>query len=137
MCPFRHVPPELSSSIITKFDFGPQVIDLLYPLNPVPQGLTTGWFILCFYSPLLVDSILFLRLLAVYPANITPFRTRLTILGIPILIKIARVVSLSLSTEKWISATHTLGSTITAGHVVWGESPYSKITWILQLVDNT
>jgi hypothetical protein len=94
----------------------------------------TTRFIICLFTPLLVESILVLRLAAVFPPTTHSRRTRYLVLLFPVIMKVVRVVSVSLVTASWISMTQTLGQ---AGRMVWSLSPFMKMAWIAQLLDNT
>jgi hypothetical protein len=114
--------------------------DLLTPSSPVPPITLTTLFTTSFYSPLLVESILILRLVAVFPTHFHGRRTLYTILLFPALVKLFRVVTVSILAVRWIAAVTSDPSgeaPLRAAHLVWLQSPYVKICWILQLLDTT
>ena len=114
-----------------------QMSVLVDPLAPpsIPLTLTFATIMAC--GPLLVESVLVLRLWAVYPFRSTP-RAVFFAIFIPItLLKIGRVVntiiylvSLSRQIDKGENALVLLQNT-------WASFPNYKIDWFIQVVDNT
>ena len=97
----------------------------------------TAWFIICFYLPLLVETILILRLIAVFPPRLNRRHKLYLILVFPILVKIVRVVSVILLTILWVRLLHQSISPLEAGHRLLSKSPFVKMALVSQLLDNT
>lgn len=110
---------------------------MLWPLNLSHPGILMTRFILCFYTPILVEIILVLRLVAVFPSTIRGRCTLYFVLAFPVLVKIFRVVSVSLVTARWTILLHDTGDFFTAGYQVYRGSPFVKMALISQLLDNT
>jgi hypothetical protein len=110
---------------------------LLDPLAPPSAPLSLAFAALLAFNPLLVESVLLIRLWAVYPFRSTP-RTIFFAVFIPVtLLKIARVtnaivylVDVSKRFRDGENALLLLQST-------WTTIPNYKIEWFLQVADNT
>ncbi|PFH45063.1 hypothetical protein AMATHDRAFT_132447, partial [Amanita thiersii Skay4041] len=92
----------------------------------------------CFVTivPLFVETILMFRILAVYPYHATPKPTFISIFLPLALLKIARLVNISIYIKHYLDILNSIDNPIIAGQVasvVVGPEP--KIEWILQVVD--
>ncbi|KAF4585131.1 hypothetical protein EYR40_001968 [Pleurotus pulmonarius] len=110
-----------------------QIQNILWPVaNSTSPGGVLTWILFSFWSPALIDSILYLRLWAVYPPTLTSRVIRCIILGTPIVSKMARFVVLSVATAGWAHRARSIG-TFLAGLELW---PYARVVWCFQLFDN-
>jgi hypothetical protein len=114
-----------------------QVYDLLKPLHTLPQIITTARFIAFFYTLLLVETVLVLRLVAVFPSRTHAFPKICLVLAFPVVAKIVRIVCLSLLASSWCSLTRKTGDAFEAGRIAFRDPPWVKIAWISQVLDNT
>jgi hypothetical protein len=114
-----------------------QIYGLLKPLHPLPQMITTARFIAFFYTLLLVETVLVLRLVAVFPSRTHAFQKICIVLAFPVVAKIVRIVSLSLLASSWCLLTHKTGDALEAGRSAFHDAPWVKIAWISQVLDNT
>ncbi|TFK33497.1 hypothetical protein BDQ12DRAFT_589428, partial [Crucibulum laeve] len=97
--------------------------------------LTVAW--LDFFIPFFVESILVIRILAVYPYRRTPRVVFLSIF-IPLgILKIARLVNIIVFTVNYARVTAGDVDIMAASQRAWRSYPGQKIEWFLQLVDNT
>lgn len=86
--------------------------------------------------PFLVESILVLRLLAVYPIS-RGTMTRSLAIFIPVaLLKLGRFINLVVYYNFYIKLQKDVGSPLIAGQRSWGTG-YTKAEWVLQVIDNT
>lgn len=110
-----------------------QIQNILSPVaNSTSPGGVLTWILFSFWSPAFIDSILYLRLWAVYPPTLTSRVVRCIILGTPVVSKMARFVVLSVATAGWAHRTRITG-TFLAGLELW---PYARVVWCFQLFDN-
>ncbi|KAF7303046.1 hypothetical protein MKEN_01268000 [Mycena kentingensis (nom. inval.)] len=90
------------------------------------------------YLPLIIDGVLAYRVYVVYPPRHTGVRISCLIFGPIVLLKIARFVNITMFMARFSSVL--LGSNqitaITQFQNLWDHAPYTKIEWILQVVDN-
>ncbi|PFH45066.1 hypothetical protein AMATHDRAFT_72036 [Amanita thiersii Skay4041] len=88
--------------------------------------------------PLFVETILMFRILAVYPYHATS-KWLFTLIFLPLtLLKIARLVNISIYIKHYLDILNSFEDPIIAGQVAWSSvGPNPKIEWILQVVDNT
>ncbi|KAJ8486952.1 hypothetical protein ONZ45_g14503 [Pleurotus djamor] len=100
--------------------------------NSTIPGPVLSWLLFSFWSPMLVEGILYLRLWAVFPPTLVSRNTRVVILGIPILSKGARCAVLGYATFEWVRSASMIG-TFLAGLQFW---PMARVVWCLQLFDN-
>lgn len=87
------------------------------------------------FQSILVDFILLVRLISVHPLSRVGL-TRFAILtSLPILLKTARVVNMIIFIKVLADAARgSLGPENVA--IVWATTPYLKIEWSAQMVDN-
>ncbi|KAK6997311.1 hypothetical protein R3P38DRAFT_2563560 [Favolaschia claudopus] len=90
------------------------------------------------FLPLLIDCILAFRLYVVYPPRTTS-NLQLAIIFIPIvLLKVARTANLIIFMVKFAAAilVPDSASAVADFQALWDHAPWTKIEWILQVVDN-
>ncbi|PFH45064.1 hypothetical protein AMATHDRAFT_10086 [Amanita thiersii Skay4041] len=109
--------------------------------NPQRHISSTHFAVLgCFTSivPLFVETILVFRILAVHPYHATP-KWLFTLIFLPLaLLKIARLVNISMYIKHYLDILRSIEIPIIAGQVAWvAAGPNPKIEWFLQVVDNT
>ncbi|KAA1470949.1 hypothetical protein DENSPDRAFT_83311 [Dentipellis sp. KUC8613] len=113
---------------------------ILSPTDPIPRK----WFILMgvidSFTPILVDSILLLRLNAVYPRHSTPRLKYIAIMAFPVFVKIARSVNNIIYLSNYSRhASSLVDNTTAAGAgmvLVTSKLPDVKVGWFLQIFDN-
>ncbi|KAG1849207.1 hypothetical protein F4604DRAFT_1934996 [Suillus subluteus] len=87
------------------------------------------------FQSILVDLILLLRLALIYPYTIVGPKRFALVTALPVLLKIARLVNMFMFIKVLADAARgPTGSENLA--VVWATTPYLKIEWSAQLVDN-
>ncbi|PFH50975.1 hypothetical protein AMATHDRAFT_3484 [Amanita thiersii Skay4041] len=110
---------------------------LNHPLDPPSRSLALSFASLLAFSPILVESILIIRLLAVYPFGKTPHRHFFPIFTWIGLLKIARVVNAIDYVVNISRAVKPGMNTLLLLQEVWTRFPNYKIEWFLQVADNT
>jgi hypothetical protein len=94
--------------------------------------LERAYYFFTAFMPWIIDFLLFLRLIAVYPLRM---HSRLTIAGVfvfPVAIKVARIVPASLSLKEMYSASaHGFQPVL---NIPW-TSPWPRVEWFLQIFD--
>ncbi|KAF8844202.1 hypothetical protein BDN67DRAFT_810209 [Paxillus ammoniavirescens] len=109
------------------------------PLVSLPTSMILTMSVLNGFTPILVDCILLLRLVAVFPRQRTPRYLWLAIMGVPILIKIARMVNFIFFV---VYQTREINNLVKSRTSVGGASilltvlPNVKIEWIFQVFDD-
>lgn len=108
---------------------------MLSPLNPWPPSINIAIGIIGAFQSILVDLILLLRLTLIYPYTIVGPKRFALVTALPVLLKIARLVNMFIFIKVLADAARgPTGSENIA--VVWATTPYLKIEWSAQLVDN-
>ena len=109
---------------------------IIYPNQPVSPSLLTAVIAFATISPVFIDSILLFRLLAFFPLRITPKRTLLAILLLPILIKCGRFIAIVLYLNSFTHTSGRLPSVLLAAQSTWPHNRYIMTEWSLQMADN-
>ncbi|KAG1727129.1 hypothetical protein EDB19DRAFT_1643194 [Suillus lakei] len=108
---------------------------MLSPLDPWPPTMNIAIGIIGAFQSILVDLILLLRLTLIYPYTIVGPKRFVLITALPTLLKIARLVNMIMFIKVLADAARgPTGSENLA--VVWATTPYLKIEWSAQVVDN-
>jgi hypothetical protein len=108
---------------------------MLSPLVPVSTNTTIAYTIINALGPILVEFILFTRLLAIIPYRMTPHAEFFRLLSFPVLVKIARIVNISVYLNKWSNAA-TGPTPAISGIILFATVANVKVEWFLQLFDN-
>jgi hypothetical protein len=87
-------------------------------------------------TPILVDSILLLRLIAVYPPSITPTRKFVLILAFPVLAKIVRFTCTTAFLIELVKTADEVGNFFVASEITWARLPWSKMELFVATFDN-
>ncbi|KAK2467344.1 hypothetical protein APHAL10511_000579 [Amanita phalloides] len=112
---------------------------LLHPLEVPSRSFALAFAFMIASSPLFVESVLLIRLWAVYPYRATP-RTTFFAIFIPIaLLKLARVANVIVYlVELAKSLANANGQNLLLLlQQVWTKFPSYKVEWFLQVADNT
>jgi hypothetical protein len=110
---------------------------MIAPLDPTPLSFNIAIGVLGAVQSILVDSILLVRLVSVYPRSQVGATMFGAIITLPVLLKIGRVINLILFIKALANATR---NPLTANMLIaqiWEHAPYLKIEWFAQLFDNT
>ena len=116
-----------------------QIHSMLTPLHPWSSVNTLVFTILTSGIPWLVEMILVVRLLAVYPYSTTPKRLWFFIFIPLLLLKIARVVNLAIYTVEYNTLMRSPSSRdpLSVPQIALNSHPGPKIEWIIQVLDNS
>jgi len=110
---------------------------ILFPMNPPPLSWDVAIGVLGIIQSIIIDTILLIRLVVVYPKPyLGPTRFYLLIM-LPILLKAARIGNLIAFIKVLADNTK---DPLTADLLiakVWVNAPYLKIEWFCQLFDNS
>lgn len=87
-------------------------------------------------TPTLVDSILILRVYSVFPPRSTPRIQFIFLMGVPILISIARLVNAIVYITSYARNIHASTGVEGAAVLVTSPLPSVKIEWFLQVFDD-
>ncbi|KIK55978.1 hypothetical protein GYMLUDRAFT_62263 [Collybiopsis luxurians FD-317 M1] len=109
---------------------------ILYPLEPVSEGLLTAVIAFAIVSPVVIDSILLFRVIAFYPIKTTPRRLLISILALPVIVKSGRFVTIVLYLNDFCRTSGRLPSVLLAAESTWFKNSYFMAEWSLQMVDN-
>jgi len=107
------------------------VHNILSPATANPKSVTLTVNILFLFCPMLIESILMVRLAAVYPLRTVGHLKWCLILAPPILFKIGRIINAGFAIADLVAAGN--NSNIDR----WGVLAFAKVEWVLQLVDNS
>ncbi|KAF8904066.1 hypothetical protein CPB84DRAFT_1773302 [Gymnopilus junonius] len=121
--------------VLAAINVGQEWSNLVTPTKPVPQSLTLANITIDVLSPMIIDSVLILRILAFYPKESTPLSTLVTILAFPIIMKCARFSCVTVFLFK-LGRTNGHGSITTLAAQTWFRNPFLVSEWSLQIVDN-
>ena len=87
------------------------------------------------FQSILVDLILLVRLISVHPLSHLGLARFVLLTSLPVLLKIARVVNIIIFIKVLVDAARgPLGPENIA--IAWATTPYLKIEWSAQVVDN-
>ncbi|KAJ6561517.1 hypothetical protein DFH09DRAFT_1316097 [Mycena vulgaris] len=111
-----------------------EIHNILSPLTPAAIALFDTYAFMSFFLPFLVEAILLLRLLAVYPYSTTPIRKFILIFTFPVIVKLVRIINLAVFMRQYVILTRTVASPLVAGDIFFQVGP--KIEWTSQLLDN-
>lgn len=115
----------------------PQIQTMIAPLHPTPLSFNIAIGVLGAVQSILVDTILLVRLVAVYPPSSVGKKVFGYILILPVLLKIARIINLILFIKALADATKNPATANILIGQIWEHAPYLKIEWFAQLFDNT
>jgi len=108
---------------------------IISPQRHIPISLNIAVGTLGVVQYILVDTTLLLRLLSVYPRSFVGRKRFLLIAIPPIVLKVLRTANLIIFIAVLSRAAQS-GDPITNVQKTWSHSPYLKIEWIAQSVDN-
>ena len=114
-----------------------QIQTMIAPLDPTPLSINIAIGVLGAVQSILVDTILLIRLVSVYPPSYIGKKIFGAMLALPVLLKIARVVNLILFIKALANATKDPATANILIGQIWEHAPYLKIEWFAQLFDNT
>ncbi|KAG7093929.1 hypothetical protein E1B28_007564 [Marasmius oreades] len=113
-----------------------EITAIISPHIVIHPTAYTAFTCLCLLVPLFSECILLLRLVAVYPLRQTSRSMLVVVFAPPVIFKIVRLVNIGIFLGQWVKQLGTAGSPIAAGQATWGQQPWTKIEWFLQLADN-
>lgn len=105
---------------------------MLDPSANLPVSINFAIGLLCTVNSIIVDSILLVRLLVVYPPSQMHMLRFVSIIALPVLLKVARIINFIVFTVVLGRASSDPVKLLNA----WANAPYLKIEWVMQLVDN-
>ena len=108
---------------------------MLDPLNPAPSSYLIAFAVLIVLIPFLVESILIIRVFAVYPLRTLSILHAVAIYGPIAAFKIARIINFSLFWHAWFPLLAKPGNPVELSQQAWNR-PYTKIEWFLQVFDS-
>ena len=116
-----------------------QIHLMLSPLQPWSSGISLAFSILTSYTPWLVEMILVVRLLAVYPYSATPRHLWFSIFIPLLLFKFARFVNMTIF-QQYVALLQSPSSgdplATGIGQYSWNFQPGPEIEWVIQVLDN-
>lgn len=110
---------------------------MIAPLHPTPLSFNIAIGVLGAVQSILVDIILLIRLVSVYPPSYIGKKLFGVMLALPVLLKIARVINLILFIKALADAIKNPATANLMIAHIWEHAPYLKIEWFAQLFDNT
>lgn len=110
----------------------PELRTILSPEHLPPTSINLAVGVLGAVTSILVDTILLLRLIAVYPRAYVGQSKFIQLITLPIIVKIARVINLLIFIKELAVRAHDP----VAISKFWVSAPYLKIEWFMQLFDN-
>ncbi|KAI6113615.1 hypothetical protein EDD16DRAFT_1709487 [Pisolithus croceorrhizus] len=125
----------LTTSILGGLIDGKAIVD---PFNLPSTDVFIAASAFVYFPPLLYDSILLTRLLALYPPSSTPPVTLLKIFAFPFCIKCARLAVITLIICDFVRTitTTTTEILVQEAATVWFRNPNMIAEWTMQIVDN-
>ncbi|KAJ7278118.1 hypothetical protein C8J57DRAFT_1060122 [Mycena rebaudengoi] len=113
-----------------------EVTAIIAPLTSIKASVFIGFVTLNLFIPVLMDTILIVRLFAVYPPRSISWPRRCVVFVPPITFKIIRTANLIIFLIKWTKLIHDGESPLFGGQALWGDQPWTKIEWFFQVFDN-
>ncbi|KAG2042215.1 hypothetical protein BDR03DRAFT_854103 [Suillus americanus] len=108
---------------------------MLSPTHPYPVSYDIIMGALGAVQTIFVDTILLFRICSVYPPRYIAWQRFVVLVSLPVLLKVARVINLSLFIAALIRAAKGPNAEAVLA-ALWVAAPYLKIEWFAQLVDN-
>ncbi|KAH0827409.1 hypothetical protein J3R83DRAFT_4065 [Lanmaoa asiatica] len=113
-----------------------QIHSILEPLNPWPEPVNLALGFITVWQSILVDLTLLLRVIFVYPpSHVGPIRFALLI-AIPVLLKFTRAINIIIFMKALVDAMNGPNAAMMLA-IVYTTTPYLKIEWAAQMIDNT
>lgn len=113
-----------------------EVHTLKYPTIPLSPRVIIAIGTIDGIAPTLVDSILILRVYSVFPPRSTPRIQFIVLMGVPILISIARLINAIIYLTSYARTIHASTGAGGAAVLVTSPLPSVKIEWFLQVFDD-
>ncbi len=110
---------------------------MIAPLKPTPLSFNIAIGVLGAVQSIIIDTILLIRLVSVYPAAFVGKTVFALLVTVPVLLKLARVVNLCLFIKALADATKDPATANVLIGQIWEHAPYLKIEWFAQLFDNS
>ncbi|KAI0365378.1 hypothetical protein BV20DRAFT_954357 [Pilatotrama ljubarskyi] len=110
---------------------------MINPLHPTPLSLNIAIGVLGAVQSIIIDTVLLIRLVSVYPPSFIGRRLFALLVTLPLLLKVARVVNLCLFIKALADATKDPKTANVLIGQIWEHKPYLKIEWFAQLFDNS
>ncbi|KAI0326460.1 hypothetical protein GY45DRAFT_109113 [Cubamyces sp. BRFM 1775] len=110
---------------------------MIAPLDPTPLSFNIAIGVLGAVQSIIIDTILLIRLVSVYPPSYVGRRKFAAIITVPLLLKAARIVNLGLFIKALADATRDPATANVLIARIWEHAPYLKIEWFAQLFDNS
>ncbi|KAG0709847.1 hypothetical protein DFH29DRAFT_820348 [Suillus ampliporus] len=108
---------------------------MLSPTHPYPVSYDITIGVLGAVQSIIIDTILLFRICSVYPPRYLTWQRFATLVSLPILLKVARVINLFLFIAALARAAKGPDGEAALA-ALWAQAPYLKIEWFAQLVDN-
>lgn len=109
---------------------------MVNPTKTYPLSFNLAISILGVIQALLVDTILLLRLISVYPLSLLGPTRFFSLIALPIVLKITRFVNLVLIIRMLAEGARKPDAEVVL-QVEWASAPYVKIEWFAELFDVT
>lgn len=106
----------------------------LDPLSNFPYPFNLSISIMGIIQSLLIDVILLIRLVSVYPRDLVGTQRFVLIITLPVLLKIGRFINLVLLSKTLVALSSGPNAEATILQK-WAHAPYIKIEWFGQLID--
>ncbi|KAK1235433.1 hypothetical protein PQX77_001346 [Marasmius sp. AFHP31] len=108
---------------------------ILSPRHPPPLSLNLTVGVLGATQSIIVDIILLLRLISIYPRSYVGKTNFYSLIALPLLLKVGRVINLLMFIKVLADAARAPDAAARIGKL-WLVAPYLKIEWFMQLFDN-
>ena len=113
-----------------------EVGTVLHPDKAASQNNFVAIISFSSFSALFVDSILLVRLLALFPRQTTPHRTYVAIMATPVLLKCGRLITIILYINSLAHPTDLRWNMMLTALLTWKRNPYSISKYVLEMADN-
>lgn len=92
--------------------------------------------VVCTLAPVLVETVLFVRLIAVYPFSRISTGAKIAVYGLPIAMTLARIINTSVGLREAIRLFESSNSAINGPEQSWQQKE-TKVECILHVIDNS
>ena len=93
--------------------------------------------VLCSVTPIIVSTVLFVRIAAVYPFSTITLPAKLAVYGVPLVMRAGRVVNWGVGMHQILRTLSSSASAIDGSEQAWLQGVYTKVECTLQVLDNS
>ena len=113
-----------------------QINTLVHPFRYFSQSLYIASGVVLSFLPWISELVLLLRLVAVFPVQLTGRKTLMAIIAFPVVVKLVRLACMICYFVQFSRVAPPYGNNIVTVRMSPTESPFMKAEWTLEIFDN-